>query len=181
MTSPIHERLLTNNGPSNVTIGTFEVAVTAFSLDMTLGPPTKMIAGAAPYIFGTDGLFGSDFAGNGSGESVYAKDIDKKTLNTPPSGAILAPGVTVRLMHSSFRVSAGISTIYTLSFDVAKLYDEHDTSISLAGSSFGTATVTVTVVPEPTATVSALSGLTSLGLLCSGICSLRYSPPNLSG
>jgi hypothetical protein len=140
--------LLNNTGPSAVTVGAFSFGVSAGNASISFTDATTGTL-SAPYIFGTNSLFGPDLTGPTSGQSLTTSDV----FAIPGSGITLASGATVGLGHLLFSVApgtaAGIIPVTVSSFPVTSLADAAGANLSLMVFPGSITIVSTTAVPEP--------------------------------
>jgi hypothetical protein len=91
--------ILTNTGPSGVSIADFSFGIQTADTDISFTDATT--GTAATYIFGPDSLFGPDLTGPASGQSLTTSDTDSVSEVT------IAASSTVGLGHVLFSVAAG--------------------------------------------------------------------------
>jgi len=152
---------LTNNGPSDVTIGGFSFGISVPSTSgITFTDVTTNTA--TPYIFAGTSLFGPDITN--PGQTLPATDITASDITENPSGIDVASGSTVGLGLVFFSVAANAApTSVSVNFDdypVSSLSDENGNNVSIdtfEGSAILVAPSTA-AVPEPSA-AAALAGL----------------------
>jgi hypothetical protein len=152
------EVLLTNTLGPAASISGFFFEVTSSSSDVTFTDATT--ATVAPYIFGSDSLFGPDIIGFGS----TATDLNASDLDA--AGSIsLAAGDSVGLGHVSFDVASGAAT-QTVNFDLAgfpgtSLSDEAGNDIPIATFTGGQFTIegASAPVPEPSTLILLFAAL----------------------
>ncbi len=135
--------ILTNTGPSGVSIADFSFGIQTADTDISFTDATT--GTAATYIFGPDSLFGPDLTGPASGQSLTTSDTDSVSEVT------IAASSTVGLGHVLFSVAAGAVpggfavTFVPLS---TSLSDAAGGPITIDTLTNGTITVS-SAVPEP--------------------------------
>ncbi len=92
--------LLSNTGPTSVTIGGFSFGITTTDTDVTFTDATTGTSVLTPYIFDGNSLFGPDIATNSGAQEVVASDYD-----ADPVGATLGAGAVVGLGHVLYDVA----------------------------------------------------------------------------
>ena len=139
--------ILTNSGPSSVTVGGFSFEINSNNLGLSLTGAN--ISTAAPYIFGGSGFAGFNIA-TATGQTLDASDF----FSVINSGATLGSGATVGLGHVSFSTLPGASGSATVSFSgfpFTSFSDQVGQNLTFTVSSGGTINITggTTPVPEP--------------------------------
>jgi hypothetical protein len=141
--------LLTNTGPSTLSVGafTFSISVTNPSIVFTGATTTT----AATYVFGANSLFGPDLTGAVSSQTLAASDL----FSTPAAGATVGSGVTVGLGRVSFLIAAGatpgVFPVSFAAFPASSLSDPNAQNIAIGSLNSGSITITGSgpPVPEP--------------------------------
>ena len=158
------EVLLTNSSGATFSIAGFFFEVTSSSSDVTFTDATT--ATVAPYIFGSDSLFGPDIIGPGS----TATDLNASDLDSD-DGISLIPGETVGLGHVTFDVSATAPT-QTVTFAVGEfpgtsLSDDEGNDVPIGTFDGGQFTIegAVARAPEPPTLILLCCGAVRFGLL----------------
>lgn len=93
--------VLTNTGPSAITVGSFTFNITTLNPDISFTDATTATA-AATYVFSSS-LFGPDLTGPNSGQTFTLAPFDISGAGDVTIG----PGVTVGLGHVLFDVANG--------------------------------------------------------------------------
>jgi hypothetical protein len=148
---------LSNSGPSAVTIAGFSFGILTANTNISFRDAN--ISTSAPYIFGSNSLFGPDLTGPTSGQSLSTSDI----FAIPLAGATLGAGITVGLGHVLFDVSpaaaVGTSLVTLAGFPVSSLSDAAGNNVVIQTLSSGQITITGTGVPEPSTLATVLAGI----------------------
>jgi len=149
--------LLNNSGPSAVTIGGFSFGILTPNINISFRDANTSTS--APYIFGSNSLFGPDLTGPASGQSLTTSDV----FAIPLAGSTVGAGITVGLGHIRFDVSAaataGISPVNLAPFPVSSLSDPAGNNLVIQTLSPGQITITGTGVPEPSTLATVLAGI----------------------
>jgi hypothetical protein len=156
--------LLSNLGPSAVTIGGFSFGISIANLDISFTGANTSTAAAA-YIFGTDSLFGPDLTGPTSGQSLSTSDL----FSIPFAGVTLAAGTIVGLGHVLFDVSpnaaSGSFPVDLALFPTTSLSNESGNNVPIDTLSSGRITITPETVPEPSSLSMLLSGVAFVAVM----------------
>jgi hypothetical protein len=145
---------LTNSGPSAALINTFAFDATVNNTFVSLTDATT--ATAAPYIFGVNGILGSDLTGPNSGQSINVFD------SLVSGNVSVAAGASVGLGHVLFTVAQGSATgPFTITLSATSVSDAAGV-VTNPGLTNGQITVT-SGVPEPS------TWLTLAGALFAGV------------
>ncbi|MFO0961144.1 MAG: hypothetical protein U0800_27505 [Isosphaeraceae bacterium] len=133
--------VLTNTGPTAVTIGSFSVGLsTASAVTFT----EANISTVTPYIFGANSAFGPIISTTPppNGPSLLASD----QFLTAGSGVSVASGSTVGLAHVLFLApTPGVYTVSLLAFPTTTLSGPTGGNVTITTLANGT----ISVVPEP--------------------------------
>jgi hypothetical protein len=145
--------LLENTGPSSVAVGGFSFGISTTNPSILFTDATINTV-SAPYIFGTDSLFGPDIALPPPGTSLTAND------NPASVGSYdVAAGATVGLGNVSYSISStspfGEFAITFAGFPTSALVNSAGADIPITTLSNGSFEVT----PEPSSILLALGGL----------------------
>jgi hypothetical protein len=140
--------LLTNSGPSSITVGAFSFGITI--ADSMINFTDANTSTAVPYVLAGDSLFGPDLTGPTSGQSLISSDV----ALYPLSGGTLASGVTEGLGHILFNVAANAAPgQYAVSlggYPTTSLSDPAGSVVSITTLTSGQITIaSVSTVPEP--------------------------------
>lgn len=148
--------LLTNTGPSAITVGSFSFNISTADTDISFTDVTTGTL-AAPYIFVSSSLFGPDLTGPNSGQTFTSFPSDVSF----PADVSIGASSTVGLGHVLFDVAGGAMPG---TFAVTLVQDSSVTNLSNANGNIPINTFTdgdITIsTPEP-ATVP-LAGLAFL-------------------
>jgi hypothetical protein len=148
---------LSNSGPSAVTIAGFSFGILTANTNINFRDAN--ISTSAPYIFGSNSLFGPDLTGPTSGQSLSTSDV----FAIPLAGSTVGAGITVGLGHILFDVSpsatAGVSPVTLAAFPVSSLSDPAGNNLVIQSFSPGQITITGTGVPEPSTLATVLAGV----------------------
>jgi hypothetical protein len=154
--------LLTNTGPSSVTISSFGFSISVANSAILFNNASTQTG--TSYIFGLNSLFGPDLTGPISSQSLTASDL----FTTPASGSTIGSGVTVALGHVLFSVTAGASAgLFAVTFDPfpsTSIADPSANNIAINGLQAGAIMITggTSAVPEPKTAWLALSLLATM-------------------
>lgn len=155
--------LISNDGPTSVTVGGFAFEILVGSADITFTGASDGTT-TAPYIFAGNSSFAPLLGTSPPGQTMDVSD----NVFTPFSGTVLAAGSTFGLGLISFDVSpAAINQILAVTFNQSNSSLASDTGDPITIDTFLAGSITITDVPEP-ATV----GL--VGLTLAGCAALRY-------
>lgn len=148
---------LSNSGPSAVTIAGFSFGILTANVNISFRDAN--ISTTAPYIFGSNSLFGPDLTGPTSGQSLSTSDV----FAIPMTGATLGAGTTVGVGHILFDVlptaTAGTSPVTLAAFPLSSLSDPLGNNVVIQTLSPGQITITGTGVPEPSTLATFLAGV----------------------
>ena len=150
------EVLLSNTGPSDITIAAFSFGVTTANPNISFTDANTSTV-SAPYLFLGHSLFGPDLTGATSGQSLSTSDV----FDNPLAGATLLSGTTAALGHILFDVSPGAGggtfLVPLAAFPATSLADPAGSNINFQAS-FGQITITgAAATPEPSTLVMLLS------------------------
>jgi hypothetical protein len=140
--------LLTNSGPSAVSIAGFTFELSVPGTDILLSDATTATV-VDPYIFSGHSLFGPNIEVTNTGQDLSASDLDDTFANIT-----LGMGATVGLGHILFDVSAGAPTesvpVKLVAFPATSLADDQTANVQIDTLSNGQINITGTVgnVPE---------------------------------
>jgi hypothetical protein len=139
---------LTNTDSAALAVGGFSFGIVTANPDISFTDANTSTT--APYIFGTNSLFGPDLTGPTSGQTLTASDV----FIIPLSGISLNPGSTVDLGHILFDVSpfasAGSFPVDLEMFPLTSLSDPSGNTINIDSLLSGQITITGAVAtPEP--------------------------------
>ena len=137
--------VLTNTGPSAVTIGSFSFGLQANTNNVTFTRATTA-TNSSPYIFGAFSLFGPDITTSTgtTPPSITASDV----FAIAGAGATLGAGVTAGLAHVIFNVGSAVGlTVLTFQASNTFLDDPFGNDLTITTLSSGTITVNGIVTP----------------------------------
>ncbi len=148
--------VLTNTGPSSITLGAFSFELTTADANITFTSATTGTILFA-YVFSGHSLFGPTISTSAPGQTIDASD----NFDTPIMGAAIGAGISVGLGRVFFDVapgdSAGAKAVNFTAFPGTTLSDNLGGNITF-NSSPGTITVVSSAVPEPSTLMLALLG-----------------------
>lgn len=154
--------LLTNTGAGSVALGAFSFELTTADADITFFSATTATT-LAPYVFGSNSLFGPIISTSAPGQTMDASDI----FSTPNSGTTLSAGASVGLGHVFFDVAAGgaagAKAVNITAFPFTSLSDPSGANIPVDTASAGTITILSAATPEPSTLALMLVALSMLG------------------
>jgi hypothetical protein len=152
--------MLTNTGPSSITLGAFLFELTTTDANITFTSVTTATILFA-YVFSGHSLFGPTISTSGPGQTIDASDF----FDTPNGGAVIGSGISVGLGHVFFDIAGGDTpgpkTVDFTAFPATALSDNLGNNITF-NSSPGTITVLSSAVPEPSTMMLALLGFPAL-------------------
>lgn len=156
--------LLSNTGPSALTVGAFTFAISVANATVSFtdaNTSTELNA----YIFAGHSLFAPDLSGPNVGPSIKVSDV----YDTPFAGGMIASGTTVGLAHVLFSVALntppGLLTPLFVEGAATSLADASGAAIQITTLTNGSITVTGTPEPSSLALVGLGAGLLLLGFL----------------
>jgi len=153
--------LLTNTGPSAITVGGFSFGISIANPSISFRDANTSTS--APYVFDGMSLFGPDLTGPTSGQSLVTSDV----FLVPFAGSTLGAGVTVGLGHVLFDVAPGaapgVFPVTLAGFPTTSLADATGANLAIQTLSAGQITITgAAAVPEPRTLATLFCGLALL-------------------
>jgi hypothetical protein len=148
--------VLTNTGPSSITVGGFGFELTTSDANITFTSATISTILFA-YVFSGHSLFGPTISTSAPGQTIDASDF----FDTANMGAVIGSGMSVGLGHVFFDVAGGDTPgpkpVDFTAFPVTNLSDNLGNNITF-NSSPGTITIASSAVPEPSSLLLTLLG-----------------------
>jgi hypothetical protein len=148
--------VLTNTGPTSITLGAFLFELTTSDTNITFTSATTATILFA-YVFSGHSLFGPTISTSGPGQLIDASD----NFDTPGAGAVIGAGISVGLGHILFDVApgdtAGPKTVNFTAFPSTALSDNLGNNITFTATP-GTITIASSSVPEPSTLMMAMLG-----------------------